>query len=130
MNSEKITLLQCLVCENFQPQDQDGYSASGIRSNLYVSHFPYSLSHLNVVTCWRKDERFHKEVIEYRTDEGLILKSPHMDIEPIRDSVLFRWHTHRFPPNLLIEKPTILWIRVMLDWEPHFESYLLIEKAP
>lgn len=126
----EIHLLQFLICEKFQPQKQDSYLVEGVRSNLYVPKFPYQFNNLYVITCWRKDQRFHKEVIEYATDYGTSVKSAHMDIEPVRDSVIFRWHTHSFPTNLVIEKPATLWVRVILDWKVRFESYLLIEKTP
>ncbi len=90
--------------------------------------FPYSLDKFHVVTCWRKDERFHKEVIEYETDYGDTFKSPHMDIEPAKGSVLFRWHSHQFPKDLVIKQNAILTVRVMLDWKVLFESYIMIEE--
>jgi len=124
----EIQLLQFLICEKFQQEKQDGYLAQRVKSNLYVPHFPYYFTDLYAVTCWRKDERFHKEVIEYTTDDGTSVRSPHMDIEPMRDSVLFRWHTHHFPTDFSIKKPTTLRIKVILDWKVCFESYLLIEK--
>ena len=80
------------------------------------------------MTCWQKDKRFHKEVIEYSTDYGASIRSPHMDIEPVVDSVLFRWHTHQFPTDFPIEKASLLTVRVLLDGKPVFESSLLIEK--
>ena len=124
-----IQLLQFVICERFQAQKRDGYLVEGVRSNLYVPKFPYRFKGLYVVTCWRKDQKFHKEVIEYQPEGSEALRSPHMDIEPVRDSIIFRWHTHRFPANLVIEKPTTLWVRVILDWQVCFESYLLIEAA-
>jgi hypothetical protein len=123
----KIKLLQFLICEKFSQQKNDGYLAELVRSNLTLPQFPAFLNDLYVVTCWRKDERFHKEVIEYATDYGTSVRSPHMDIEPVRDSVLYRWHTHHFPVDFSIEKPTLLKIRVILDGEAQFESHLLIE---
>jgi hypothetical protein len=126
----QIQLLQFLICEKFQQQKQDAYAVEAVLSNLYVANFPYYFTELYVVTCWRKDQRFHKEVIEYATDYGTSLRSPHMDIEPLKDSVLFRWHTHRFPTDFAIEKPTTLTIRVILDWKIQWESYLLIELKP
>ena len=128
--SSKIKLLQFLICEKFSQQKSDGYLAELVRSNLTLPRFPTYLADLYVVTCWRKDERFHKEVIEYATDYGTSVRSPHMDIEPVRDSVLYRWHTHHFPADFSIEKPTLLKIRVILDWEVQFESHLLIEERP
>lgn len=128
--SKKIKLLQFVICEKFSQQKNDGYLAEFVRSNLYVQKFPTGLFHLFVVTCWRKDERFHKEVIEYVTEDNLTVRSPHMDIEPMKDSVLYRWHTHQFPSDLVITKPGILRVRVMLDWDLQFESHLLIEEKP
>ena len=126
--SKDIRLLQFMICEKFHQEKQDSYVASQVRSNLYVSAFPHYFAELYVVTWWRKDERFHKEVIEYSTDYGKTVRSPHMDIEPLRDSVLFRWHTHHFPTHFPIEKPTTLHVKVILDWEVRFESDLLIEQ--
>jgi len=128
--ADKIKLLQFLICERFQAQKRDGYLIEGVRSNLYVPSFPHRLDYLYVVTCWRKDDRFHKEVIEYADEKGQSVRSAHMDIEPRKGNVIFRWHTHRFPGKLVIEKTTTLWVRVILDWELFFESYLLIEKDP
>lgn len=130
MKELEIQLLQFIICEKFQPQKQDGYLVEGVRSNLYVPEFPFRFQQHCVVTCWRKDRKFHKEVIEYETEEGEVTRSSHMDIEPIRDNVLFRWHTHKFPRTLVIQKPMTLWIRVVLDWKVFFQSYLLIEKLP
>ena len=127
---DKIRLLQFFVCERFQSQKRDGYLVEGARSNLYVPDFPHALNYLHAVTCWRKDNRFHKEVIEYNSEDGAAIRSPHMDIEPVKGNIIFRWHTHRFPNDLIIQKPTTLWIKVILDWEVCFESYLLIEKNP
>lgn len=127
---EKIQLLQFFICEKFEAQKKDGYLVEGARSNIYVPSLPHRLNYLYVVTCWRKDSRFHKEVIEYETDEGFRVKSAHMDIEPMKGNILFRWHTHRFPQQLVIEKNTTLRIRVILDWEVAFESYVLVEKTP
>ena len=127
MNSE-TRLLQFFVCKEFRQQKQDAFSASGLQANLYVPRFPFRFRELYVVTCWQKDHRFHKEVVEYVTDYGTSARSPHMDIEPIEGSVLFRWHTHRFPTDFVIEKPTLLTIRVRLDGKAVFESHLLIEK--
>jgi len=128
--NDQIRLLQFLVCEKFQQQKQDAYLVEAVLSNLYVDRFPYYFENLFVVTCWRKDHRFHKEVIEYATDYGTSVRSPHMDIEPIKDTVLFRWHTHRFPADFVIERPTTLQIRVILDWKVQWESYILIEQKP
>lgn len=100
----------------------------GVLSNYFVGSFPAHLKDLFAVTCWRKDQKFHKEVIEYETEAGLILKSAHMDIEPITDAVYFRWHKHSFPPDLIIEKSSYLTIRVILDWKPMWETSILIEK--
>lgn len=129
MNDE-IQLLQFMICKDFQTQSGDGYLAEFVRSNMMVPDFPYTFGPMYAVTCWRKDRRFHKEVIEYTTDDGVTVKSPHMDIEPVTDSVLFRWHKHPFPSTLVIEKPTLLHVKVILDWKVHFESYLMIEKQP
>lgn len=126
----EIQLLQFFICREFREEQRDRFSAEQILSNLYVPRFPFYLKNHWVITCWRKDGRFHKEVIEYLTDYGTFTKSPHMDVEPVTDSVLFRWHKHVFPPEFPIEKPTLLTIRVILDRKVRFESYLLIEKAP
>jgi len=132
MNKESsrknIQLLQFFICENFKQDKQDGYLAKMVRSNLYVPTFPYYFQDLYAITCWQKDGRFHKEVLEYTTEDGSTVRSPHMDIEPLRDSVLFRWHTHHFPSNFPIKKPTTLHVKVLLDGHPIFHSYLLIEK--
>lgn len=127
--AQDIQLLQFLICERFQVLRRDGYLVEGLRSNLHVPSFPHQLKNLFAVTCWRKDDRFHKEVIEYEAEGQEPLRSPHMDIEPVRDPILFRWHTHRFPAALTVQKPGILWVRVILDWKVQFESYLLIEKS-
>jgi len=124
---DKIQLLQFLICKEFREQKQDAFIGETIQSNIYVSKFPHRFTALHVVTCWRKDSKFHKEVIEYITEDGETARSPHMDIEPAEGSVLFRWHAHQFPPNFLIKKPTILTIRVILDGKAHFESYIMIE---
>lgn len=124
----EIRLLQFFIAKEFHELKQDSFQAGAVQSNLYVPKFPYYFSKLYAVTCWRKDSRFHKEVIEYATDYGTSLRSPHMDIEPVKDSVLFRWHTHRFPTDFVIERPTTLTVRVILDGLVRFESYLLIEK--
>ena len=129
MKSE-IQLLQFLICEEFSQERQDGYLARAIQSYIYAARFPFTLDKLFIVTCWRKDERFHKEVIEYATDDGTSVRTPHMDIEPARDNVIFRWHTHRFPGDFEIQKPTTLAVRVILEWEVKFESYVLIEQRP
>ncbi len=126
--TDQIRLLQFIICKEFRELGQDAFYADAVRSNLYTSSFPYRFDKLHAVTCWRKDERFHKEVIEYATDYGTSVKSPHMDIEPAKGSVFFRWHAHQFPSNFEIEKPTILTVRVILDWEVHFESYIMIEE--
>lgn len=128
MNDE-IKLLQCLVCKEFREQGQDQYAAQGVLSNIHVPEFPYHPANLYVVTCWQKDKRFHKEIIEYSTAEGQTVRSVHTDIEPATNSIVFRWHKHPFPGHLAIEKPTVLTIRVFLDWKMHFETSLLIEKT-
>ncbi|MDP3919877.1 MAG: hypothetical protein Q8R76_03625 [Candidatus Omnitrophota bacterium] len=128
MDDKKIQLLQFLVCKGFSAQSNDCYTGESVLSNIYVPKFPFYFDNLFAVTCWRKDERFHKEVIQYVTGYGTSTKSPHMDIEPLRDSVLFRWHKHRFPTNFAIEEPTQLTVQVVLDWEVKFETYILIEK--
>lgn len=125
----EIQLLQFFICKEFRQEKQDHFTGELIHSNLYVPKFPFRFRKTYAVTCWRKDQRFHKEVIEYATEEGVSRRSPHMDIEPVTDSVLFRWHKHVFPTDLPIKKPTILTIRVILDRRPVFESYLLIEKS-
>lgn len=127
---DQIQLLQFLICSEFKQEKQDGYTAEMIHSNIYTNRFPYHFPKTFVVTCWRKDKRFHKEVIEYSADYGETMKSPPMDIEPVTSSVLFRWHKHQFPTELSISKPTILTVRVILDWKTVFESYLMIEEAP
>ena len=127
--SEEIRLLQFLICKEFTQEEQDTYQAQSIHSNLHVVKFPYRFGKAYVVTCWRKDKRFHKEVIEYETDYGASWRSPHMDIEPVANTVLFRWHKHPFPPQLTIEKPTTLIVRVILDRKSVFETYVLIEQA-
>lgn len=129
VNSE-IRLLQFLICREFVHQGQDRFSADHVQGNIYVSKFPYYFDPLFAVTCWRKDKRFHKEVIEYATDYGTSVRSPHMDIEPITTTVLFRWHKHQFPTDFAIEQPTLVWVRVILDWKVNFETYLLIEQKP
>ena len=129
MKNEEIRLLQFFICRDFENQKQDGYQASLIQSNMLVPDFPYYFDQLLAVTCWRKNQRFHKEVIEYMTEDGKSLRTPHMDIEPAKGSVIFRWHKHPFPADFPIEKPMLLTIRVILDWKTHFETYLLIEKG-
>lgn len=124
----EIQLLQFLICQGFQLEKRDLFTAKRIFTNLSVTKFPFYFGSFYAVTCWRKDNRFHKEVIEYATDYGSSVKSPPMDIEPATDSVIFRWHTHRFPSDWAIEKPATLTIRVNLDWKMCFESYVLIEK--
>lgn len=125
-----IELLQFLICRDFKSHDQDRYTAEGVLSNLYVPKFPYYFDSLFAVTCWRKDKRFHKEVLEYSTDYGKSLKTPHMDIEPVTNSVLFRWHKHQFPTTFAIERNTLLTIKVILDWKTVFQTYVMIEKTP
>ena len=127
---KEIQLLQFFVAQNFREEKQDHFTAEMIHSNIYAARFPYHFGTLYAVTCWRKDKRFHKEVIEYATDYGKTIRSPHMDIEPVTDSVLFRWHKHPFPTDFPIERPTLLTVRVILDGKTQFESYLLIEKTP
>ena len=127
---QTIQLLQFMICKEFRQHKQDYYTAEMVHSNLYVPQFPYLFTTMFAVTCWRKDKRFHKEVIEYATDYGTSVKSPHMDIEPVTNTVLFRWHKHQFPTTFSIDKPTLLTVRVVLDWKIHFESYIMIEKAP
>ena len=130
MDDSKIELLQFVICKEFREQAQDMFTADSVLSNIYVPSFPHHLNYLHAVTCWRKDNRFHKEVIEYVTDYGDSFKSPHMDIEPAKGSVFFRWHAHQFPTDLVIEKPTMLTVRVILDWEVKFETYVVIEESP
>lgn len=129
MPNDQIQLLQFLICKEFREIGPDNFSASTVKSNIYIPKFPQQLNQFHAVTCWRKDGRFHKEVIEYETDYGLNVKSPHMDIEPAKGSVLFRWHAHQFPNSLEIDRPTILKIRVVLDWKTCFESYIMIEQG-
>lgn len=127
--TNEIQLLQFFICKEFRQQKQDCYGAEMIHSNFYVAKFPYNFDKLYAVTCWRKDARFHKEVIEYATDYGTSTRSAHMDIEPVTDTVFFRWHKHQFPTNFAIMKPAILTVRVILDWKVQFESYMMIENA-
>lgn len=127
---QEIQLLQFFIAREFREMKQDSFAAGSILSNLSVTKFPYYFPRLYVVTCWRKDRRFHKEVVEYATDYGTSVRSPHMDIEPITDAVLFRWHTHRFPTDFVIDRPTTLTVRVILDGRVRHESHLLIEKRP
>ncbi len=124
----KIQLLQFIICKEFSQGANDCYKAEMVHSNLYVPKFPFYFDKTFAVTCWRKDKRFHKEVIEYATDYGASTKSAHMDIEPVTSSVYFRWHKHQFPTDFAIEKPTLLTVRVILDWKTLFESYIMIEK--
>jgi len=125
----EVQLLQFFICKEFRQEKQDHFTAELVHSNLTAPKFPFRLGKTYAVTCWRKDRRFHKEVIEYVTDYGATRRSPHMDIEPVTDSVLFRWHKHAFPTDLAIEKPCLLTVRVILDRKAVFESYLLIEKS-
>ncbi len=118
-----------MICKDFEPGEQDAYQAGMVRSNLHVPAYPYRFDKLCAVTCWRKDKMFHKEVIEYLTEDGRIFKTAPMDIEPVTSSVLFRWHKHAFPPGLEIKEDGLLHLRVVLDWKVHFESYLMIEKS-
>lgn len=127
MKDPSIKLLQFFICSEFKSNPSDSYNANSILSNLRVKSFPTSIEMLFAVTCWRKDNRFHKEVIEYSTDYGEVVKSPPMDIEPMRDSVYFRWHKHRFPKGFVITKPTYFTVKVILDWETVWETYILIE---
>jgi len=129
MDKDHISLLQFLICKDFRPHRQDNYLAESVLGNIYTPKFPLYFDQYYAVTCWRKDTKFHKEVIEYETDEGTKVRSPHMDIEPITNTVLFRWHKHRFPSDFPIQKPTHLTVRVILDWEIRWESYLLIEQT-
>lgn len=129
-SSTKIALHQFILCENFSVLADDGYNAKGVRSNLYVQAFPYRFENLYVVTCWRKDGRFHKEVIEYGFEDETLFRTAHMDIEPVTSQVLFRWHTHKIPPEVVLPHEGTLKIRVVLDWQVLFESYLLVEKRP
>ena len=128
--NQTIQLLQFFLCKEFRQEKQDAYLGDLIRSNLYVPKFPYRFTQMVAVTCWRKDHRFHKEVIEYSTACGESIRSPHMDIEPVTNSVLFRWHKHQFPKSLIIKKPTILTIRVILDWKTLHETYIMVEDGP
>lgn len=130
MENEKIQLLQFMICRDFESGEQDCYTAQAIQSNLHVPSYPYHFDQLYAVTCWRKDKMFHKEIIEYATHDGGVIKTPPMDIEPVTSSVLFRWHKHAFPADLEIKEDSFLHIRVILDWKVMFESYLMIEKRP
>lgn len=121
-------LLQFLVCREFSEAKQDQFAAEAVCSNIYAARFPCIPKGLYVVTCWRKDRKFHKEVIEFETAYGASIRTPHTDIEPITNSVLFRWHKHPFPDNFTVEEPTTLTIRVILDNKVRFESHLLVEK--
>jgi len=125
---DEIKLLQFLICKGFSEEKQDHFGAESILSNIYVTRFPCTLKELYAVTCWRKDKKFHKEVIEFETAHGVITRTPHTDIEPITNSVLFRWHKHSFPLDFSITEPTTLTIRVILDKKVWFESYVLVEK--
>lgn len=127
---QSIQLLQFLICKEFVQAPNDCYQADLVHSNIYVPKFPYYFPKTFAVTCWRKDKKFHKEVIEYSTDYGTSTKSPHMDIEPITNSVYFRWHKHQFPSDFAIEKPALLTVKVVLDWKVMFESYIMIEQHP
>ena len=127
---DKIQLLQLFICREFRQEKQDCFTAGQVMSNLYVPKFPVYLRNLLIVTCWQKDRRFHKEVIEYATDYGTSTRSPHMDVEPITNSVLFRWHKHPFPSDFPLKKPTVLKVRVILDAQLRFESCLLVERTP
>lgn len=128
MNQE-IQLLQFFICREFDAgKKRDTYTAEQIQSNVFVPSFPFRFDNFMVVTCWRKDQRFHKEVLEYSTDDGIYFKTLPMDIEPAKDNVMFRWHKHAFPSELEVTKNTFLSIKVILDWKVMFESYLLIEK--
>ena len=126
---EEIQLLQFLICKDFREGGHDSYSAEGVFSNYFVPEFPCHLEKLFAVTCWRKDKRFHKEVIEFETEDGSKFKSAHTDIEPVTSSVHYRWHKHPFPKDLVVTKPSILTIRVVLDWKTLWETSILIEKA-
>ena len=126
---ESIRLLQFIICENFKSFSKDTYTAEAIQSNLYVPSLPYSFNKHCIVTCWRKDKRFHKEVIEYSVENGPALRTPPMDVEPVTNSVLFRWHKHPFPSELVVDKPSLVSIKVILDWKVHFESYIMIEQG-
>jgi len=126
---DEIQLLQFFICREFREEGRDAYQAEGLMSNLRVPAFPFYFENTYAVTCWRKDRRFHKEVIEYTADDGASVRSPHMDIEPVTDSVLFRWHKHRFPSDFAIKKPAILTVRVLLDGHLKWNAYILIEKT-
>ena len=125
---DEIKLLQFLICKEFHEEKRDHFAADSVLSNIYLPRFPGTLKGLYAVTCWRKDKKFHKEVIEFETSDGALTRTPHTDIEPVTDSVLFRWHKHPFPTDFTIQEPTTLTIRVILDNAVWFESYVLIEK--
>ncbi len=128
MENETIQLLQFSICKKFETKENDCYTAHLVRSNMVVPSFPYYFNDIYAVTCWRKDKKFHKEVLEYSTADGAVFKTQPMDIEPVTSSVLFRWHKHAFPSNFPIKQDGLLRIKVILDWKIMFESYLLIEK--
>ncbi len=130
MAKDTIQLLQFMICKEFATGEQDCYTAQAVRSNMHVPSYPYYFNQLYAVTCWRKDKMFHKEVLEYELEDGRVVKTPPMDIEPVTSSVLFRWHKHAFPADLEIKEDCLLTIRIILDWKVCWESYLMIEKRP
>jgi hypothetical protein len=126
--SDEIRLLQFVVCKEFREEKQDHFNARGVHSNIAVTKFPTSLPGHCVVTCWRKDKKFHKELVEFETADGTKTRTPHTDVEPVTDTVMFRWHKHAFPRDLVIKAETLLTIRVILDNRAQFETYILVEK--
>ncbi|OQA57176.1 MAG: hypothetical protein BWY42_00695 [Candidatus Omnitrophica bacterium ADurb.Bin277] len=129
METDSIRLLQFMICRSFDSGPQDTYKADGLLSNIHVPSFPHHFDRIYAVTCWRKDRKFHKEVLEYELPDGQLVKTSPMDIEPVTNSVLFRWHKHAFPPSLVVKENSLLHIRVILDWKPHWETYIMIEKG-
>lgn len=127
-DKDEIQLLQFFICREFSSHQHDSYLGESVLSNLYVPSFPYRFEQLYAVTCWRKDRRFHKEVIEYETADGRKARSAHMDIEPVTNSVLFRWHKHRFPPDFPVQQSGHLTVRVILDGKTLWETYILVEQ--
>ncbi|HOE69129.1 MAG TPA: hypothetical protein PLH16_05720 [Candidatus Omnitrophota bacterium] len=129
METDTIRLLQFMVCREFSDGPRDCYDAKACLSNLHVPSYPYRFEKIYAVTCWRKDRKFHKEVLEYGLPDGQLVKTAPMDIEPVTSSVLFRWHKHAFPSGLVIREDSLLHIRVILDWKPLWETYIMVEKG-
>ncbi|OQA50698.1 MAG: hypothetical protein BWY44_01517 [Candidatus Omnitrophica bacterium ADurb.Bin292] len=129
MTHDTISLLQFMICREFNDGPRDSYNAMSCLSNLHVPSYPCHLKNLYAVTCWRKDKQFHKEVIEYELPDSPTLKTAPMDIEPVTSSVLFRWHKHAFPADLIVKEDCLLRIRVILDWKPLWETYIMVERG-